>query len=107
MCTPVVGDVTRDDVGTAIAKVLSEIKPLDILINNAGIPGQTVKIDMATSEEISVLFQTHCLGALRCVKAALPFMLDGKLIIVNVTSRFGSVTRWASGAFADRSISYS
>jgi NAD(P)-dependent dehydrogenase (short-subunit alcohol dehydrogenase family) len=106
-CTPIVGDVMRDDVGDAITAALHGVGHLDILINNAGIPGKGVRLASATPEELNAAFQTHCLGAMRCTKAALPFMEEGKRVIVNVTSRFGSTTRHAAGTYAHRSISYS
>jgi len=106
-CTPIVGDVTHDNVGAAVKGVLREVGLIDVLINNAGIPGKAVQIGSVTTLEVNALMQTHCLGALRCTKAALPFMQDGKRTIVNVTSRFGSWIRQASGEYAGQSISYS
>jgi NAD(P)-dependent dehydrogenase (short-subunit alcohol dehydrogenase family) len=105
-CMPIVGDVAQEEVDSAISETLTELERLDVLINNAGIPGKAVHIDEVTTAEVEALFYTHCLGALRCVKAALPFMQRGKRIIVNVTSRFGSTTRYAAGVYSDRSISY-
>jgi len=104
---PIVSDVMSDEVETDITQWLRRIGQIDVLINNAGVPGRTTTIGSVTPDEVDVLFQTHCLGTLRCTKAALPFMQNGQRFIVNVTSRFGSVGRWASGAFAGRSISYS
>lgn len=106
-CTPVVGDVTQDNVGAAITEALRDVGHLDVLINNAGRPGRAAQIDSVAPSEVDSLLQTHCLGALRCTKAALPFMKDGRRIVINLTSRFGSTTRQASGEYADRSISYS
>jgi NAD(P)-dependent dehydrogenase (short-subunit alcohol dehydrogenase family) len=106
-CCPIIGDVTSNEVETVITQGLRRIGRLHVLINNAGVPGRTTVIDSVTPAEIADLFQTHCLGALRCTKAVLPFMQNGQRVIVNVTSRFGSVGRWASGTFAGRSISYS
>lgn len=106
-CCPIIGDVTSNKVETVITQGLRRIGRIHVLINNAGVPGRTTMIDSVTPAEIADLFETHCLGALRCTKAALPFMPNGQRVIVNVTSRFGSVGRWAAGAFAGRSISYS
>jgi len=106
-CSPIIGDVTSNEVETVVTQGLRRIGRIHVLINNAGVPGRTTMIDSVTPAEIVDLFQTHCLGALRCTKAALPFMQNRQRVIVNVTSRFGSVGRWASGAFAGRSISYS
>ena len=106
-CTPIVGDVMLDNVNPAIAEVLQQFGKLDVLINNAGIPGHAAKINAVNPVEIDTLFKTHCSGAMRCVKAALPFMKDGMRLIINVTSRFGSTMRYSTGEFANRSISYS
>ena len=105
-CMPIVGNVMLDNVSSAIAEVLQQFDRLDVLINNAGIPGQAVQIDLVNPAEIDTLFKTHCSGALRCTKAALPHMKDGKRFIINVTSRFGSLARNSAGEFANRSISY-
>jgi NAD(P)-dependent dehydrogenase (short-subunit alcohol dehydrogenase family) len=106
-CYPIIADVTSNEVETVFARELRRFGWIDVLINNAGVPGRTTVIESVTPAEITDLFQTHCLGAMRCTKAALRFMHKGQRVIVNVTSRFGSVSRWASGAFAGRSISYS
>jgi len=106
-CTPIIGDVTTDDVDSFIRNGLHQIGRLDVLINNAGISGSATQIEAVTPAEVNALIQTHCLGALRCVKAALPFMKEGKRLIINVTSRLGSTTRQAAGDYAGLSISYS
>jgi len=106
-CSPIVADVMTDDLLTDVSQGLSRIGQIDVLINNAGVPGQSTTIDSVMPDEIGTLFQTHCLGAMRCTKATIPFMQGRSRIIINITSRFGSVTRWASGAFAGRSVSYS
>ena len=46
------------------------------------------------------LFRVHCVGAFRCTRAALPFLRRApRPIVVNVTSRFGSIARSAAGEF--------
>ena len=105
-CLPIVGDVTSDSVAALVGETVRKVGRLDVLINNAGIPGQATLLDAVTPFEINALFQTHCLGALRCTHAALPFMQDGRRIIVNMTSRFGSTVQQASGEYAGRSTSY-
>jgi NAD(P)-dependent dehydrogenase (short-subunit alcohol dehydrogenase family) len=46
------------------------------------------------------IFRVHCVGALRCTKAALPWLRRAaRPVVVNVSSRFGSIGRTAAGEF--------
>lgn len=52
------------------------------------------------------LIGVHCLGALRVTQAVMPFVLDDG-IIINVSSRFGSISKVSSGEFENVACSYS
>lgn len=102
-CHPVVGDVTSDEIGDTINRVLSwNIESLDLLINNAGNIYKNRNMAGAEPGELLNLFNVHCAGVLRCVKAVHPFLLKShKPIIINISSRWGSITNTAEGKGGD------
>jgi NAD(P)-dependent dehydrogenase (short-subunit alcohol dehydrogenase family) len=84
---PVQLDVTdQDSVDTAIAA----LPELDVLINNAGVPGTswtTDDLDMAT---MTTVFETNVYGLVRVTQAALPLLKRSSApVIVNVASGLG------------------
>lgn len=100
-CHPVVGDVASADVERQIFGVLErDCGSLDVLINNAGNIKKLRWLPSTAPEDIESLFRVHCVGAFRCTRAALPFLRKaGRPIVVNVTSRWGSITRTVAGHF--------
>lgn len=106
---PIVVDVTSDVVHEAISKTLSSHGGiLDALVNNAGIPGHVHSIDDNPEQDVASLLDVHCLGVLRVTRAALPFLRRSESpLVVNVTSRLGSVRRTSAGDFANQRFSYS
>ena len=107
-CHPICSDVSKNSVRDDIEKGLSNhTQSLDLLINNAGIPGVGHSIETLNPDEILDLFDVHCLGAVRCTQGALGFLLkSGMPTVVNVTSRLGSLSKTSSGDFAHLEISY-
>jgi NAD(P)-dependent dehydrogenase (short-subunit alcohol dehydrogenase family) len=108
-CYPIVADVRFDDCSAKIAAAVSgRTTRLDVLVNNAGSSGKARSIDEVTSQELLELLQVHCLGAVRCTLAALPWLRAAKgAKIVNISSRLASLARNAGGEFAPREFSYS
>jgi len=100
-CHPIVGDVGKADVEERITQVLSQhTDSLDLLINNAGNIKKVRYLPNTTPEEIESLFRVHCLGTFRCTRAALPFLRKAaRPVVVNMTSRWGSIGRAVSGEF--------
>jgi NAD(P)-dependent dehydrogenase (short-subunit alcohol dehydrogenase family) len=94
-------DVDDDaSVREAFAKVVAEHGPVDVLVNNAGIPGGD-----AVEETPLVVFrqvmETNFFGALRCIQAVAPSMRERRRgTIVNITSVGGRIAlpAWASYA---------
>ncbi len=107
-CHAIVADVRHDDVGARIAAALSATtEHLDVLINNAGVSGRARHIEHVNAEELLELLQVHCLGAIRCTRAALPWLRAANgAKIVNMSSRLASLARNASGEFAGGDYSY-
>jgi len=98
-CHAIVGDVALDSVQDKIVEVLGKYtNSLDLLINNAGNIRKNRGIDKADAVELMDHFNVHCIGSLRCIKAALPFLKESPApVVVNITSRWGSISRTVSG----------
>ena len=96
LCKPIISDVTSETVGIEVERALKPSGALDVLINNAGVGGRGTSIETTSAAEIEALFNVHCLGVLRVTQAVMPYMRsNGK--IINISSRFGSITKVASG----------
>ncbi len=82
-------------------------RPLDLLINNAGIGGESFTLDKVNSEEMSLLFNIHCLGVLRATKAVKDNLLKAQNpLVINLNSRFGSITRKSLGIYDNMDVTY-
>jgi NAD(P)-dependent dehydrogenase (short-subunit alcohol dehydrogenase family) len=105
---PIIGDVARPEVITAIQDALGRHGDgLNLLINNAGTGASIRAMQDGVEEEIAAQVNVHCLGALRVSRAALPFLRRAEpALIVNVSSRFGSTARATAGLFQGRELSY-
>ncbi|MEC8858097.1 MAG: SDR family oxidoreductase, partial [Chloroflexota bacterium] len=85
---PMVLDVTsREDVDRVMAEAASQLGGLDILVNSASLPGGSPgaigPIDTVVDDELIGDFDVKYVGALRCSRAALPFLKEqpwGRLI---------------------------
>ena len=105
-CFPVISDITINNVQISIQKSLKTFGNIDVLINNAGIEGNSAFFTETTADEVLSLLNVHCLGALRVSQAVLPFMKKNGTII-NTSSRFGSMTKVSTGQLDHISCSYS
>lgn len=100
-CRPVLTDLTADGAEDAIAAALgAEGLPLDLLVNNAGIVRKLRGLAAAEAADLEAHVRVHCVGALRATRAALPWLARAERpLVVNVSSRFGSIARTAAGEF--------
>ena len=81
---------------------------IDLLINNAGIAGTSYLIQNVNSVQIIELFNIHCLGVFRTTKALANNLVKAKKpMILNLNSRFGSITRQSLKDYENLNISYS
>ncbi|GAA0349451.1 NAD(P)-dependent dehydrogenase (short-subunit alcohol dehydrogenase family) [Bacillus horti] len=108
-CHPVLTDISKDE---GIAEITSQFSfyanHLDIVINNAGIPGQTYEIEKVSTQELMDLYNIHCLGVVRTVQATLTYLRkSSNPRIINLSSRLGSLSKMSSGEFAKGKFSYS
>ncbi|MDP5272947.1 SDR family NAD(P)-dependent oxidoreductase [Chengkuizengella axinellae] len=108
-CKPIIVDITED---SSMEKIQSTVTKytnvIDIVINNAGIPGREYKFEKVSISEMNEAIQIHCFGVIRVVQAALPILKNAKNPrVINVSSRLGSLTKMASGEFKKRKFAYS
>jgi len=94
-------DVDDDlSVSAGFAKVVAELGPIDVLVNNAGVPGGGA-IEDTTIEEFRRVMETNFFGAVRCIKAVVTGMRERRRgMIVNVTSVAGRVAFAGHGSYA-------
>lgn len=106
---PIITDITSDGcIEVVKTKIKEHTDKIDILINNAGVPGTEWNINKVATQEVNDLFNVHCLGVIRIVQAALEFLVNStNPKIINVSSRLGSLTKVASDEFKSINTSYS
>ncbi len=95
-------DVDNDaSVERGIAAVTSELGPIEVLVNNAGVGGGARAIEETPFEMFRSVMETNFFGALRCIQAVVPCMRERrKGTIVNVTSVAGRLAMPPQGAYA-------
>jgi NAD(P)-dependent dehydrogenase (short-subunit alcohol dehydrogenase family) len=86
-------DVTSDaSVTAAAARVRDEAGHLDVLVNNAGIPGGFKPAGETTAADLDAVYSTNVFGVVRVTHAFLPLLeLSAAPVIVNVSSGLGSL----------------
>jgi uncharacterized protein len=90
----------RDDVERVAANVIERHPRIQLLVNNAGIPGRRAftEIDLDRLEEV---LRVNYLGAVWCLRAFLPALeAAGRADVVNVVSVAGAVAFGPSGPYS-------
>lgn len=86
---PLVADVTnREQVDRTIAQAVDQLGGLHILVNSAAMPGgsATGPIDTLVDDELLYDFDVKYMGALRCARAAIPYLkAQGWGRIINIS----------------------
>lgn len=85
-------DVTDDaSVSAAMRTVEQRAGGLDVLVNNAGVPDNTLGVEGITGRTTQDVFDTNVIGVVRVTQAALPLLRGSDPgVIVNVSSGLGS-----------------
>ncbi len=90
-------DQTNADEVSALATTLAD-RPIDILVNNAALGGGGSSLASLDVEELNDFFDANATGPLRLTQALLPNLRAGRRkLIVNITSRMGSIEANAGG----------
>jgi short-subunit dehydrogenase len=90
----------RDDVEHAAAKVIERHPQIQLLVNNAGIPGRRgfAEIELDRLEEV---LRVNYLGAVWCLRAFLPALeAAGRADVVNIVSVAGAVAAGPAGPYS-------
>lgn len=84
-------DVTDDASVAAAVETVSETG-LDVLINNAGIPGEFVAVPEVTVDHLRPVFEVNVYGPVRVLQAFRPLLeQSSNPVVVNVSSGMGSI----------------
>jgi len=79
----------REEVNAAVEQVVEAFGPIDILVNNAGIARVATVLD-STTDDWQSMFEVNVLGALFCVQAVLPSMIERRRgWVINISSTTG------------------
>lgn len=106
---PIISDMRYDSATQNIKKITAaNSESIDVVINNAGIIGHEYKIEKVSTEDFLEVVNVHCASIIRTTQAVLPLLLKStNPRIVNISSRFGSLTNTANLEYEKRKISYS
>ena len=92
-------DVADPDSIAALAESLNG-RPIDMLINNAGIFPRAGSVEEVDFDDYLQTLVVNTVGPVRVTRALLPHLRKGdKKTIVNITSRLGSIELTNSGVF--------
>lgn len=98
-------DVRNEPSGELMAAI--EGRPVDLIINNAAQGAPHADLGEIATEGVLNAVDVNVAAPLRMIQAVLPNLLAAPdPVIVNITSRLGSVTAQARGDFTDLSTSY-
>ena len=103
---PIIADINDNGCEEKISAALNH-EPLRLIINNAGRGGMSYRLKDVKPDDLQLLFETHCVGALRVTRACIKnLLLHPDPAIININSRMGSVTGQYSGKYDHLERSY-
>lgn len=79
---------SKQDVERGIDKLMGEVGPIDVLVNNAGVARNFLKDVTGVDDDLAVQeYRTNVLGTLHCIQAVLHGMLErGGGSVINISS---------------------
>jgi 2-dehydro-3-deoxy-L-rhamnonate dehydrogenase (NAD+) len=82
----ITGDITSSaDLNRAVARVEAEVGPIDILVNSAGIPGESLRTVDVPDDEWERVLAVNANGAFYACRAVIPGMIErgyGRIVLV-------------------------
>jgi 2-dehydro-3-deoxy-L-rhamnonate dehydrogenase (NAD+) len=82
----ITGDMTSsNNLNEAVARVEAEVGPIDILVNSAGIPGESLRTADVPDEEWERVMAVNANGAFYACRAVIPGMIErgyGRIVLV-------------------------
>ena len=73
----VTGDIASStDVDAAVGRVERELERIDVLVNSAGVPGESIRTTEVTDEEWQRVFAINANGSFYMCRAVLPGMIE-------------------------------
>jgi NAD(P)-dependent dehydrogenase (short-subunit alcohol dehydrogenase family) len=82
----VTGDIgSSSDVNAAVAQAQEALGPIDVLVNSAGVPGESLRTVDVTDEEWRRVFAINADGSFYMCRAVLPGMIErgyGRIVLV-------------------------
>lgn len=99
---PIAADVSSEaDVARMAATVERELGAIDVLVNNAGVPGPRAFMQQHTLEEFEQVLRVNVLGTFLCAKAVAPGMAERQSgPIINMSGGGGGAGAAVRGAVA-------
>jgi NAD(P)-dependent dehydrogenase (short-subunit alcohol dehydrogenase family) len=80
------GDIASSaDVNEAVARIEQDLGRIDVLVNSAGVPGESVRTTDISDEEWQRVFAINANGSFYMCRAVLPGMIDrgyGRIVLV-------------------------
>ncbi len=107
-CLNILGDLIAADIGEKVYEAINgHTKRLDLVINNAGLPGEACRIEDIKMEELLNVMQVNAFAPIKTVQGTLPFLkMAPQALVVNLSSRLGSLPKTSRGEFWNRQFSY-
>jgi NAD(P)-dependent dehydrogenase (short-subunit alcohol dehydrogenase family) len=98
---PIVGDVTLwSDISKAVDGFISEHGPIDLMIANAGVGGNSRRADQYSPEDFKKVIDINLIGSFNTIRAVLPSMIlqgSGHLVAISSLAGFRGLPK--SGAY--------
>jgi NAD(P)-dependent dehydrogenase (short-subunit alcohol dehydrogenase family) len=95
-------DVTDRDSIAALKTSLGD-RPVDLLINNAGIFPRVSEIDSVDADDYALTLMVNTLGPVLVTQAVMPNLRSGEMKrVVNITSGLGSIEQSSGGYYGYR-----
>lgn len=96
-------DVTQtDQVDSLVEQAVRQFGRLDVLVNNVGRSARSAVLDVSP-DDFSELLELNFLSAVRCTRAAMPYLLRSRGHLINIGSLSGkSASRYVGGYAATK-----